>query len=496
MTAPNAYCEALGIDVPRLEVAKDRRDANHYSLLIVALLERGEPITLEEAARRFEEAGLAPRAQALASLERCKPGRPPIYRDGDLYSLDPYDDDADLWAFRLGLRPAKAAPLRIVRPEAGPLPSPDEPLTVEHLEEGWRAGIPNSWSAQRIAICVLDAHGRAMTPEEVLAFVRTRSRVSMLSEDSAKYWRRGAAIRVHESGLWELQVNHDAVPSARKAVRQRVEVARRYADTRPDPAVMKANRKRIERERRAHAEKLAGMRRVLIHAFPGKRPQALVLLDVQKREIATFLGDEFAEARRRLADYEIIAGVQVRALLRVLDFDPVGRRLGELSPPQKTRQLDRRGRTLEITTKLLVQGSCGIARSFGDEKAMRRYLSEGQHTRLRRRLESDAKSLFSLYEYGRLHGAVRLRWGFVDEMLPAPWVHRDEETFHELKDRALDRQVPLEVVVGTAPGFEDPWSRAQPAFVLKEPGRWRSWIADESGYAIDEAEIQRARLVT
>jgi hypothetical protein len=81
-------------------------------------------------------------------------------------------------------------------------------------------------------------------------------------------------------------------------------------------------------------------------------------------------------------------------------------------------------------------------------------------------------------------------------MLPAPWVHRDEETFHELKERALDRQVPLEVVVGTAPGFEDPWSRAQPAFVLKEPGRWRSWIANESGYAIDEAEIQRARLVT
>jgi hypothetical protein len=66
--------------------------------------------------------------------------------------------------------------------------------------------------------------------------------VSMLSEDSAKYWRRGAAIRVHESGLWELQVNHDAVPSARKAVRQRVEVARRYADMRPDPAVMKAAR--------------------------------------------------------------------------------------------------------------------------------------------------------------------------------------------------------------------------------------------------------------
>jgi hypothetical protein len=46
---------------------------------------------------------------------------------------------------------------------------------------------------------------------------------------------------------------------------------------------------------------------------------------------------------------------------------------------------------------------------------------------LHRRLEADAKALLALYQYGRLHGAVRLRWGFLDEMIPAPWVHRDED---------------------------------------------------------------------
>jgi hypothetical protein len=84
MTTTNPYCEALGIQVPSLEAAKSSPDANYYSLLIVALLERGEPITLEEAAKRFEEAGVAPADRALASLKRCRPGRPPIYRDGDL----------------------------------------------------------------------------------------------------------------------------------------------------------------------------------------------------------------------------------------------------------------------------------------------------------------------------------------------------------------------------------------------------------------------------
>jgi hypothetical protein len=99
MTTANPYCDALGIQVPSLEVAKNSPDANYYSLLIVALLERGEPITLQEAARRFEEAGVTTADRVLASLKRCKPGRPPIYRDGDLYALDPHDDEADLWRF-------------------------------------------------------------------------------------------------------------------------------------------------------------------------------------------------------------------------------------------------------------------------------------------------------------------------------------------------------------------------------------------------------------
>lgn len=144
MSTTNPYCEALAIPVPRLEVAKERADANYYSLLIVALLERGEPITLEEAAKRFEAVGIGPASRALASLKRCKPARPPVYRDGNLYALDPFDDEVDLWAFRLGLRPAKAPELHVVRADPDHLPSPDVPLTVAALDEAWREGVPNS----------------------------------------------------------------------------------------------------------------------------------------------------------------------------------------------------------------------------------------------------------------------------------------------------------------------------------------------------------------
>jgi len=494
MSVTNLYCERLGIQVPRLEVARNSPDASYYSFLIVALLERGGPITLAEAAQRFEAAGVAPADYALSSLKRCRPGRPPIYRDGDLYALDPHDHRTDLWAFRLGLKPPKAAALPVVRPDAVPLPTPDQSLTVACLDEACREGVPRSWSAQRIAICVLDAHGAAMSADDVLAFVRARSQWSLLSADSSKYWRRGAAIRPRDDGRWDLDVEHDAVRSARQATRERIEEIRRWARMRPDPALIEARCRHFEREREANGERLARMSRVLIHAFPADRPEAIVLLDVGRREITTLVGEEIVRVRDDLMGYDIIGAVHVRELLRGLGFEPGERRLAELGPPQKTRQLNQRGRTLKITTSLLVQGSCGINRPFGDAEVMHRYLASGEHTKFRRRIEADAKSLYALYQYGRLHGAVRLRWGFLDEMIPAPWVHRDEPTLYHLMQQACELRVPLEVVVGSAPGWTAPWSRAQWAYVEKEEGGWQSWLVDEQGQVIIEDEVQLARL--
>ena len=493
-SATNSYCEVLGIEVPSLEVAKNSADANYYALLIVFLLERGEPVTLQEAAERFEEAGVVPAASALASLKRCKPGRPPIYRDGDFYSLDPQDAEADLWAFRLGLRPPKAAPFSTVRPDPGPLPAVDAPLSVAHLDEAWRDGIPNNWSAQRLALCVLDAHGKAMQPGDVTSFVSARDEWSLLSTGSAKYWRRGAAVHVRADGRWELDPNHDALRSARQAVIERIQTARRWAHMRTDPAVAAANREHFERKRQANAEQLARMRRVLLYAFPSKQPEALALVDVAEREVSTFMGEEIAVAMEKLSGYDIIAAIDVRTLLRILGFEAGARRLGELGPPQKTMTINKQGRKLNITASMLVQGSCSISRPFGDEKKMRKYIKDGKLTKLRRRLEADAKSLYAIYQYGRLHGTVRLRWGFLDERLVAPWVRRDEVTLYHLKEQALERGVPLEVVVGSAPGWADPWSRVQLVHVEEEQGGWRSSLVDDGGYVIDDDDVQLARL--
>ena len=492
----NLWCLALGIAPPKLEAVVGHREANTFALLLVALLERGAPMTLVEVAARFEEVGIAERSSALLSLRRCKPGRPPVHREGDLYHLDPHDDELDLWAFRLGLRPPKIARVvpKIVEPP--PLPGPDAALTTSELEEAWKDASLFGWSAQRLALAVLDAQGGPLAPAEVVAVVAGCTSWHGLNDHAAKFNRRGSAVEVLADGRWAIATNAgDALRQARAAVRDRVALVRRHAAPRLDPAALERHRAELEKMRAAHAAELAKMSRALFVAFPPNRPEAAALLDVRKREIATFVGEELDAFRSRLAEYDVLGAVNVRGLLRALDFEPGERRLAELGRAQKTKMLDKRGRTLKITAALLVQGSCRHRQAIPARRRSSPNISpRASWTKLRRRLEADVKSLYALHEYGCLHGAVRLRWGFLDEHLPAPWVHRDEPTLYHLKASALAMNVPLEVIVGSAPAWSEPWSRTRLAAVEQDANGWRTRLVDEQGFVIDEAEVQRARL--
>ena len=51
-----------------------------------------------------------------------------------------------------------------------------------------------------------------------------------------------------------------------------------------------------------------------------------------------------------------------------------------------------------------------------------------------------------------------------------------------------------EIVAGSAPGWADPWSRAQRVFVQQGEAGWPLWLVDAGGYAINKEEVQLARL--
>jgi hypothetical protein len=66
--------------------------------------------------------------------------------------------------------------------------------------------------------------------------------------------------------------------------------------------------------------------------------QVIVLLDVGARTIRSLVGAELGALRQRLDEYDVIAALDVRALLRAIDYQPGQRRLAELGPPQNTKR--------------------------------------------------------------------------------------------------------------------------------------------------------------
>ena len=55
--------------------------------------------------------------------------------------------------------------------------------------------------------------------------------------------------------------------------------------------------------------------------------------------------------------------------------------------------------------------------------------------------------------------------------------------------------VPLEVVAGTAPGWEEPWSRARRVWVASDVRGWRLSLLDDDGFELDLDDVQAARLL-
>jgi len=487
-----SWSEVLGIAPPTLEQVKGHSEANTFTLLMVALLERGAPMTLEEVAQRFAAVGVASSGQALRSLKRCKPARPPIYRVGARYCLDPYDDGLDLWAFRLGLRPPKVVPPQV---EAAPLPGPEVSLSWSELDEGWRDASLSSWSAKRLVLAVLDANGGPLTPRDALDAVGTRTRWHKLTLDSeAAFRRKNSTVDVLPDGRWAIGGGAGGdLAATRKALRKRIASSRQRPPLRLAPDVLERRQRAAAQKRAERARMLAGLGRALLYAFPADRPAGLALLDVGASTITTYIGEELRGLGEVLAAYEVIAAMEVRSLLTGLGLDYDRWRLHELVPHQKTTRLAS-GRSLVVSVPLLLQGSCEISRPFGDEEKLGQWLDVGKEIYARRRLTASVKALGALYRYGRLHGALRLRRGALDERLPVPWASRDEPRLVDLMRAALERGQPLEGVLGPPPDLDAPWATARRLTVVAGRTRWRSWLYDERSQPIDEVDVQLARL--
>jgi hypothetical protein len=215
------------------------------------------------------------------------------------------------------------------------------------------------------------------------------------------------------------------------------------------------------------------------------------VLDVEARRFTTFPTLDAWPGVACLEGFDVVVGVDVRNALLALGVDPEPFLLVDLGPPQKTLRINKSGRKLLITMDLLMRGSVGM--SLGEPERIARYIQEGDHRHLAARLESDAKSLFAYYLFGRLHGCVRLRWGFLDENLSVDWRLPGEEALYEILEQAETEGREVEVVLGSAPGWNDPWSRAKNGRVTRG-GPWDQRVVELPNRTVSVDEIQSARL--
>lgn len=92
------------------------------------------------------------------------------------------------------------------------------------------------------------------------------------------------------------------------------------------------------------------------------------------------------------------------------------------------------------------------------------------------------KALYAYYRYGVLHGHVRLDWGFVHEAFGVDWALADDENLLTVLRRALAEGLAVDVVTGSSPGWNDPWSRV---------GRWRVLAADYRTAVLQRAGVRQ-----
>jgi len=489
---PLCSFECILRSIPRT----DDRDARNH-LMVVALLEQGGPMSLEEIAARLERAGVEARTGDLAlSLQKAWHGLKPVWRDPEgLFHLDP-DPDELYWILLVtGLRPRPPLPDPPPAPPEPP-PRPDtEPLAWEEVEAAFRDRSAWDVSPLRQAAAVLDARGPVLRIGEVESALDALSRWRLaVTEQAARAWTR-PPVRLEGQRLVLDRGEEEALHGMRRAIRKRArrtQVARleskRLEEVRARTAAFRAQRERFQRK------EAAGSRRAILHVVPSpKNPRAAGLLDLGDRSIRTFLGDEMAALEGALEGFDVVAGLHLLNTLHVLGLDHTRWRIIDLKPPQKTRRLNRSGRTLRITTEMLMSATTGIGRPLGDTAKKARYLAEGQAGRLARRLGADLKSLAAYYRYGLLHGVVRLHWGFLDEMLGVDWRLPGDLSLGDYLRASRDEDRILEIVIGTVPGWEDPWARGWRIRVVDVDWDVVRIVSPDGMDLLDKVEIQAVR---
>ena len=495
----NRYCQRLGVPTPNLDVALTRSDIKVVHLMALAVLEAGGPLSLDEIAARLKQLALAPRLAAAAipaSLRKAWHGQAPLVRDphdGRFY-LDLLADHEVRWISYLS--DPHRMPSSRPRPEEYRPPADAEPLSQDEVDAALNDRTLYTYSTIRKAAAILEASGGGpLSLEEVnQRLAEHGAYAGQIDERAVGLWKSDLVVvepdrrlRLNRASLNVPGFRQDIRRMAASRLRQRAESAAFRAQQ------TEHEKRRADEERRA-IDEARRVRRALLHvvAIEGT-VRAAAVIDAATREQRLFVGEEVRDLAAHLNAFEFLAGVDVRSSLRFVGLDPDRWWLAELRPTQRTFRPSER-EAVKVSLSAVVHATTGKSRVPGDTSVWGPLLAAGSTTRLAARLEQDAEALFALYEYGALHGGVRMRNRARDSLLPVGWSMRGDAHIGDIMDASTRQWLPVQIVVGRPSDLADPWPLASTVTIV-ERDRHVLYVREHDELRpLDPADIRAMRL--
>ncbi len=224
------------------------------------------------------------------------------------------------------------------------------------------------------------------------------------------------------------------------------------------------------------------IRRALLHIVPpGQQARAAAVIELsrsvsEKREqapasdVQVFAADNLLKLADRLEDFDFLAGVDLRISLRAMGLDPERWLLAELRPVQRTFRPAEQS-AVPVALPAVVQATTGVARVPADAATWGRLLDPKRLHDVAGRLATEAHALRLLYEYGALHGGVRVRTRPGDRLLPVEWGLAGDPDVHSVLDAAMRACASVDLVIHAPRNLADSWKHAVQADIADRVGQ-------------------------
>ena len=495
----NRYCRRLRLAVPALDTAVKSPDVTIAQMMALAVLEAGGPLTLEAIAERLLRLALPPRLQAarhLASLRKAWHGQSPLVRDaadGRFY-LDLLSHHDIRWlAYVSG---CFGMPFTRPEPTVLQLPPDSAPLSQAEVQAAFRDRSLYGCSSVRRAAAMLEAAGGGPQSLDALnAGLTALSAYGAGVDDRAIRSWKSDLVSIGSDNLLHLNAASQELPAMRRALRKMAASRLRQQAETERARAWRTERMVVRDEEEQHAEAEArSARRALVHIVTvDGLPRAAAVIDASTRALRLFLGASTDDLAACLDGFDFLAGVDIRSSLRSAGVDPDRWWLAELRPTQRTfRPSDQRPVAVDLSA--IVHATTGTIGVPADAAAWRRLLAGRSASRLANRLEAEAQALFALYQFGALHGGVRVRRRPGERLLPVSWSLRGDPDFEAFVKASIRRWIPVNIVMGPATGLTDPWSCASTVTVVERDLRMLFVRDGEDVRAIDPADVYAIRL--